>query len=265
MVKGIFVAWWDMKFDHSHEADVLLDTLLTIREDCLTNLGMADPPNPAAGHYYNVYLHHSGQDGDSLPQWGMGQGTDPYGLPFLTIGYQGYDSDTVVHEGFHIFQYEANSPGFAYSGDSQWYIESSAQWYAASKNPNDIGIFVESGAIIGNPQLALWHSFNNQVTFRAPSGELNVTGHCRLLMTPPVTRAGPAGCTASVSTGCTLSSGTSPTSRGSTGPSSRTDSTLTPSCLPRSTSTPMLVGTVKLELDRNYLLPRRLSHEESLR
>ena len=48
---------------------------------------MADPPNPAAGHYYNVYLHHSGQDGDSLPQWGMGQGTDPYGLPFLTIGW----------------------------------------------------------------------------------------------------------------------------------------------------------------------------------
>ena len=48
---------------------------------------MMDPPNPAAGHYYNVYLHHSGQDGDSLPDgWGMGQGTDPYGLPFLTIG-----------------------------------------------------------------------------------------------------------------------------------------------------------------------------------
>ena len=64
-----------------------LDTLLTIREDCLTNLGMADPPNPAAGHFYNVYLHHSGQDGDSLPEWGMGQGTDPYGLPFLTIGW----------------------------------------------------------------------------------------------------------------------------------------------------------------------------------
>ena len=87
ITRGIFVAWWDRQFDHSHEADVLLDTLLSIREDCLTNLGMADPPNPAAGHFYNVYLHHSGQDGDSLPEWGMGQGTDPYGLPFLTIGW----------------------------------------------------------------------------------------------------------------------------------------------------------------------------------
>lgn len=46
-----------------------------------------DPPNPPAGYYYNVYLHHSGQDGDSLPAgWAMGQGTDPYGFPFLTIG-----------------------------------------------------------------------------------------------------------------------------------------------------------------------------------
>ena len=87
VTRGIFVAWWDRKFDHSHEADVLLDTLLSIREDCLINLGMSDPPNPAAGHFYNVYLHHSGQDGDSLPEgWGMGQGTDPFGLPFLTIG-----------------------------------------------------------------------------------------------------------------------------------------------------------------------------------
>ena len=44
----------------------------------------------------------------------------------------------------------------------QWYIESSAQWYAASKNPTAIGAFIEAGAIIANPQLALWHSFNNQ-------------------------------------------------------------------------------------------------------
>ena len=172
MVKGIFVAWWDRKFDHSHEADVLLDKLLTIREDCLTNLGMADPPNPAAGHYYNVYLHHSGKDGDSLPNnWGMGQGTDPFGLPFLAIGYQGFHhTDTIVHEGFHVFQYSSNniSPGFVYRGDSRWYSEATANWYAASKNEKfDCW---ECGTIIGNPQLALWHSFNNKVvTFTAPS------------------------------------------------------------------------------------------------
>ena len=87
IIRDIFVVWWDKKFDHSMEADVMVDKLITVRRDCLDNLGMQDPPNPAAGHYYNVYLHHSGQDGDSLPSgWGMGQGTDPFGLPFLTIG-----------------------------------------------------------------------------------------------------------------------------------------------------------------------------------
>ena len=87
IIRDIFVVWWDKKFDHNMEADVMVNTLISIRRDCLDNLKMMDPPNPAAGHYYNVYLHHSGQDGDSLPDgWGMGQGTDPYGLPFLTIG-----------------------------------------------------------------------------------------------------------------------------------------------------------------------------------
>ena len=87
IIRDIFVVWWDSKFDHDMEADVLVDMLITIRRDCLDNLEMQDPPNPAVGHYYNVYLHHSGQDGDSLPGgWAMGQGTDPYGLPFLTIG-----------------------------------------------------------------------------------------------------------------------------------------------------------------------------------
>ena len=28
------------------------------RDDCLNNLGMADPPNPGQGFFYNVYIHH---------------------------------------------------------------------------------------------------------------------------------------------------------------------------------------------------------------
>ena len=80
------------------------------------------------------------------------------------IFYSSYDNDgTARHEGFHIFQYESNSPGFDYSGDSQWYIESSAQWYAATFEPRDRGMCVECGAVFANPQLALWHSFNNHV------------------------------------------------------------------------------------------------------
>ena len=44
-----------------------------------------------------------------------------------------------------------------------WYIESSAQWYATLENSQDRNQFVEAGAIIANPQLALWHSFENHV------------------------------------------------------------------------------------------------------
>ena len=71
---------------------------------------MRDPPNPGKGFYYNVYIHHG--DDDLFPSgWGMGQGTDIFGVPFLTLGYGGMFSSTAYHEGFHIFQYDANSPG----------------------------------------------------------------------------------------------------------------------------------------------------------
>jgi len=126
---------------------------------------MKDPPNPGSGFYYNVYIHHG--DDDLFPSgWAMGQGTDPFGFPYLTLHHSGIfgtagGSQTLYHEGFHIFQYAANSPGFAYAGDSQWYIESSAQWYTVKKYRDDKKLFVEAGAILANPHLALWHSFNN--------------------------------------------------------------------------------------------------------
>jgi len=159
--RGIFAIWWDPKFDHGEDAEPLFETLEYIRDDCLYNLGMADPPNPSAGFYYNVYIHHGDQD--LFPNgWALGQGTDPFGFPFLTVPHGSLPSHSIYHEGFHIFQYRANSPGFAYSGDSQWYIESCAQWYMAGYFPDAENLYVEAGAIIGNPQLALWHSFGNQ-------------------------------------------------------------------------------------------------------
>jgi len=163
--KNIFAIWWDPKHDHLADAEPLADILIGVRDDCLSNLGMKDPPNPGTGFYYNVYIHHG--DDDLFPSgWAMGQGTDPYGFPYLTLHYSGLfgsngGSQTVYHEGFHIFQYNANSPGFAYAGDSQWYIESSAQWYTGKKYRDDRNLFVEAGAILANPHLALWHSFNN--------------------------------------------------------------------------------------------------------
>lgn len=159
---GIFAIWWDPIFDHTADAAVMLEQLNAIRTDCLDNLAMTDPPNPTGGFYYNVYIHHDADDG--FPEWwGNGQGTDSYGMPYLTLPNGAHiERSNLYHEGFHIFQYGANSPGFAYAGDSQWYIESAAQWYQASKMPDDERSFVEAGAITANPQLALWHSFGNE-------------------------------------------------------------------------------------------------------
>lgn len=161
-VDDIFAIWWDPNFDHDDDLSTMFGWLKDIRQDCLHNLGMADPPNPAAGRYYNVYVHH-GED-DSFPnEWGNGQGTDSLGMPFLTLPDGAHiDHGNVMHEGFHIFQYMSDSPGFAYAGDSQWYIEATAQWYRTLHQPDVVDLYVEAAALVENPQLTLWHSFSNE-------------------------------------------------------------------------------------------------------
>ena len=74
MTKNIFAIWWDPIFDHSDDTNTLFEKLIMIRNDCLDNLGMADPPNPNGGFFYNVYIHHNDQD--MFPNgWALGQGT----------------------------------------------------------------------------------------------------------------------------------------------------------------------------------------------
>ena len=109
LTKNIFAVWWDPINDYSVEAERLADTLISIRDDCLINLGMRDPPNPGKGFYYNVYIY---VDNDLFPsEWGAGQGTDTFGVPFLALGFDAIFSSTAWHEAFHIFQYETTSPG----------------------------------------------------------------------------------------------------------------------------------------------------------
>ena len=160
--RGIWAIWWYPRFDHEADSEWLFDRLDDVRCRSLTDLAMEDPPNPANGVFYNVYIHHGDQDG--FPNgWANGQGTDAFGNPFLTLPNGAHlDEGNVDHEGFHVFQYSSDSPGFAYAGDSQWYIESSAQWYAASRRPDAVDAFIEAGAIDGNPHLTLWHSFSNE-------------------------------------------------------------------------------------------------------
>ena len=167
--QGIFVVWWDKANDYGNEAEELLGTLVDCQNDCLDIYNMKNPPNPIAGYYYNVYIHNGH---DLFPDgWAMGQGTDTNGYPFLTIpiGYANTNNAGAQHEGFHIFQYNANSPGFAYSGDSQWYIEATANWYAALKHPDSKNEFVTASCITYNPQVPMWYTFNNKEDGDQPS------------------------------------------------------------------------------------------------
>lgn len=160
MSRGIFLVWWDNMQDLSTEADVMLDSMIVYRSCCLEELWMEDPPNPMDGYFYNVYLH---QGGDIFPDgWAMGQGTDVNGYPFLTMPVGAQTNYTnLSHETFHIFQYSSNAPGFSYSGDSQWYIEASANWFAGFRYPMLDYAFVEAESLVKVPHVPLWLSFDN--------------------------------------------------------------------------------------------------------
>lgn len=159
--RGIWAIWWDRRFNHADDAESLFGQLEEVRGECVGRLGMADPPNPGKRSAYNVYIHHKE---DAFPNgWACGQGTDRFGLPYLTLPGDGMhrEAKTIYHEGFHIFQYRATSKGFVYSGNSQWYIEASAQWYMARKKPEERDMYVEATCISMNPHLALWHTLEN--------------------------------------------------------------------------------------------------------
>ena len=159
--RGIWAVWWQPPFDHADDAELILDRLETVRCNAIFYLSMRDPPNPGLGFYYNVYVHHG--INDAFPdEWGNGQGRDIDGNPFLTLpaGYH-LDQANLDHEGFHVFQFSTDSPGFEYSGDSAWYSETSAQWYLSTQAPGGLTTFVQIGTIEANPQLALWQGWTN--------------------------------------------------------------------------------------------------------
>jgi len=160
MTRGIYIVWWDKDYDIADDVDRMLDSLVVYREACLNELGMEDPPNPTDGFFTNVYVHSNGHF--SVHDWGNGVGTDSNGYPFYTapIGVLS-DWNILAHEAFHFFQYSSNSPGFAYAGDSQWYIEASANWFAARQNPDAVRRFIEAESLVRVPHVPLWLSFDN--------------------------------------------------------------------------------------------------------
>ena len=158
---GIWAVWWYESSNITADVPSLLNNFDSLRCDSLENFGLQDPPTPAAGRYVNIYLHDG--DDDPFPAWwGNGVGTNRDGFPFMTLPVGAHRNDlNTFHEGFHIFQHTANSPGFEYRGDSAWFVESTAQYFAATRRPDNQNAFLEAASIEANPHLALWHSFDN--------------------------------------------------------------------------------------------------------
>lgn len=163
MAQGIFLVWWDNKNDLSEEASILLDSMMAYREISLDTMEMRDPPNPEDGFYFNVYLH---EQGDVFPNgWACGVGTDTFGYPYMTlpIGVLG-DWVTISHEAFHVFQYNSDAPGFE-GVDIFWYIEASANWFAAITHPDHPNAFVEAMTLVKVPHVTMWLGYDNYPSY----------------------------------------------------------------------------------------------------
>lgn len=162
--QGMWAVWYEPAFFTAADAQATIDNLESTRCAAMDDYAMQWPPNPAAGVRFNVYLHGPGQDdGFGDYGWANGVGDNDAGLPFMTLpdGVTA-DPDNLNHEGFHVFQWAASSPGYANDGDSGWFIETSAQWFMAERNPDGVDIHLTASTIAANPQLPLWLGFYNQ-------------------------------------------------------------------------------------------------------
>lgn len=155
MTRDVFIVWWDKDFDYTATVDALLDRIIAHRMECLNELNMTDPPSVQDGFYQNIYMHGDGGYFDDNG-WGNGVGTDSNGYPFYTMPYWiADDVVTIAHEIFHIFQYGANSSGFEYANDSQWFVEASANWFGARQDFTANGAFIEAESLVRMPHVPL--------------------------------------------------------------------------------------------------------------
>ena len=161
--QGIWAVWYNPAFFTATDARSTADLLDSARCATLDDYGMQSPPNQAAGVRFNVYLHVPGEkDGFETYGWENGVGSNDAGLPFMTLP-RGVTAGpaNLDHEGFHVFQWAATSPGYANDGDSGWFTEASAQWFMAERNPDGADIYTTASAIAGTPQLSMWHGIYN--------------------------------------------------------------------------------------------------------
>ncbi len=169
MTRGIFIIWWDKDFNYAAQADVMLDSMISIRSTCLNKLNMQDPKSALDGYYCNIYIFTGGSTIDyftvNFPAWGNGVGGDVNGYAFMTTphGTLG-DWRNLAHETFHIFQSHGMwdiTTGIYNTNDGGWYVEAMANWFAASRYQNDANSFVETEILVSLPHVPLWMGWIN--------------------------------------------------------------------------------------------------------
>ncbi len=161
---GIFAVWWDPQAGNINPgADATFALLNEVRNDLTRNLGFSDPPNVAAGKYFNVFVHRG--DDDRFPSFfsnGVGFEADSE-LPDLAVP-EGLHNDrsNMLHEGFHIFQTSLDYQVVDFNPSASWIVEASAEWYQASRNSTDPRSFVVSGSPYALPHLPLWYTIGQE-------------------------------------------------------------------------------------------------------
>ena len=161
--QGIWAIWYETGAIPKSEAEYVASYLESVRCDSLTDHGLREPPNLNYGQRVNIYIHDPERNDGFSDEWSNGVGSHDYpDIPYMTLPIGAHlDPANLAHEGFHIFQFNSNSPGFAYEGDSGWFIEATANWFSVRKEPDAEDAYATIGAIAGNPHLALWHGFDN--------------------------------------------------------------------------------------------------------
>ncbi|MEM8668156.1 MAG: hypothetical protein AAGG48_11610 [Planctomycetota bacterium] len=157
---GIFAVWWDPQAGPLEPGpEVVFELLDEVRNDVRDNLGLGDPPNTAAGFYFNVFVHR-GED-DRFPNFlGNGVGFEANtDLPDLALPVGLHDDrSNVLHEGFHVFQTSSSYEVVDTNPDAPWIVEASAEWYQAHRNPTDERSFVVAGSPYALPHLSWWYT-----------------------------------------------------------------------------------------------------------
>ena len=161
---GIFAVWWDPQAGNINPgAEATFALLNEVRNDLTQNLGFSDPPNVAAGKYFNVFVHRGNED--RFPSsFGNGVGFEANSeLPDLAVPEGLHDDrSNMLHEGFHIFQTSLDYQVVDFNPSALWIVEASAEWYQASRNSNDRRSFVVSGSPYALPHLPLWYTIGQE-------------------------------------------------------------------------------------------------------